>query len=113
MAHFVLPLLDDFISALDQSDARLTVFSGHDVNVLGLLFGLGLHSKEGVQAHYWPDYGATVLLEVCEKKGGKTDVAVYLDAHLQEKEDGKNVRPLARITLEQIKGLMEQHRLEL
>lgn len=75
MAHFAGPLLRDVLDEIDcVASARLvsssrplaqplpqvSIFSGHDVNLLGMLFALNAVVDDG----HWPSYGtaATCLL---------------------------------------------------
>jgi hypothetical protein len=63
LAHFSLPMLEWLRSHLtNPTNQHLAIFSGHDVNLLGLLYALGayktLHSNS-----YWPEVGSVLLFE--------------------------------------------------
>jgi len=48
-----------------QSSPGLVVFSGHDVNILGLLYAIEA-DKSVIRPPFWPDYGSNVIFEVVE-----------------------------------------------
>ncbi|CAE7729346.1 unnamed protein product, partial [Symbiodinium microadriaticum] len=85
LAHFAGPLLLDVIqqtqAVLSDTSGRgfdvgphLSVHSGHDVNLLGMLFALNAVLDDG----HWPSYGASLTFEIVEKaretprEGGST-----------------------------------------
>ena len=47
----------------------VSVFSGHDVNLLGLLVALNASEVQGCRSH-WPDYGASLVFELVHSQGG-------------------------------------------
>jgi len=98
IAQFVLPLLQDIKQAL-QTKNLLTVFSGHDVNILGLLHGLGLSDR--FPESYWPSFGSTVLLEVDHSKD---EIVLWHDLSEQA---------LASFSMGDLDEIMEKHRINI
>ncbi len=94
IAMFALPLLRDIRHAIDAK-TLLTVFSGHDVNILGLLYGLGL--SDAFPEGYWPFFGATVMFEVDHDT---EQISIWLDL------DNK---PLASMSKQDFASIMENH----
>jgi len=98
IALFVLPLLRDIQLAL-ESKSLLTVFSGHDVNILGLLHGLGLSDR--FPQSYWPSFGSTVLLEADQNAN---EILLWHDS---------DVQPLASFSFGELGRIMEKHRMNI
>jgi hypothetical protein len=96
IAQFILPLLRDIRKSLFTRTNLLTVFSGHDVNVLGLIYGLGIDHL--CPPNYWPDYGSTLLLEA-----NKATNEIVVWAHELQDE------PLATISIEQLDDIVRRH----
>lgn len=65
------PLLKDILNKTEQmyttrnnrNGPILKVFSGHDVNILGLLYALGA-DPELIKPPFWPDFGSNIVLEI-------------------------------------------------
>mmetsp|Transcript_20799 Transcript_20799/g.35026 ORF Transcript_20799/g.35026 Transcript_20799/m.35026 type:complete len:415 (-) Transcript_20799:940-2184(-) len=122
LAHFAGPLLLDVLleiraaaaarlaacSSVSDSDSgvdmrpHVTVFSGHDVNILGMLFALNAVIDDA----HWPSYGATLSFEVVEvlpegeKGSAPTDMDELLSRlrvhfYYHSGEDAQALAPLA------------------
>jgi len=98
IALFVHPLLRDIQRALD-SKGLLTVFSGHDVNILGLLYGLGLSDR--LPRNYWPSFGSSILLQADD---GTDEILLWC---------GTDEQPLASFTMSELARIMEKHRVNI
>lgn len=96
IAQFIYPLLQDIKKALFTDKKLLTVFSGHDVNVLGLLYGLKLSNL--LPSNYWPEYGSTVLLEADRNT---KQILVWVN-DLQD-------TPLAMLSIDELDHIMSTH----
>jgi hypothetical protein len=71
LAHTAVPLLLDLEKSLPTSKSStgtgagltVTLFSGHDINILALLFALKadiMTPPKADELKYWPDYGKSV-----------------------------------------------------
>ena len=81
IANFTGLMVHELCSIIADSRDKpfqLHIYSGHDINILGLLYVLGatiIHPQYGTP-YYWPDFGTTLALEVC----GDSDIRVFLNA---------------------------------
>jgi len=84
LAHFTLPLLIDLrqsiIAASSPSSSFniMTIFSGHDVNILGLLYAFECKNIVEKTA-YWPEYGCTLVFATSVSS---QSVEIFLDQSL-------------------------------
>ena len=81
ISNFKGLLVNELIHVIQNSKEKpfqLHMYSGHDINILGLLYVLNatiIHPEYGT-AYYWPDFGTTLALEIV----GEQDIRVYLNA---------------------------------
>lgn len=92
LAHFAGPLLRDVLLEIEseveslmkgqktsqRSHSQITIFSGHDVNILGMMFALNAL----VDDEHWPSYGSSLTME-----GGMEAPHSLHDNHTLKPED--------------------------
>lgn len=86
LAEFAGPLVADLVQQIDASlnddNMHFTLFSGHDVNLLALLYGLNL-VNDGIGHAYWPGYGSTCVFQI-EPAAERNDAEVHVYIDLEE-----------------------------
>ena len=121
-AHFALPILQDLCEAAEASFSsssphplqlqRVTIFSCHDVNLLGLLYALQHATSSGGQSDgpimggFWPPYGCTLTFEVdyCPRETAR--LKLYLDQG-QDAICEVSVQSLRKGIMQQMKRTIE------
>ena len=100
LAEFAGPLVADLVQQIDASlhndNTHFTLFSGHDVNLLALLYGLDL-VKDGLWHAYWPGYGSTCVFQI-EPEAAENDAKVHVYIDLE-------VAPRCTFSLLQLKDI--------
>ena len=94
LAHICVPLLKDLRSALmtiltkdaPPHEVSLTIFSGHDISILALLYCFQAHmvTSSKSTSSFWPKYGSSLLFDVRQSSSLSTPstsalIDVYYD----------------------------------
>jgi hypothetical protein len=53
----LLSMKEHILAEASLSPPSLAIFSGHDVNILGLLYGIGATVVDPSAPPFWPDVG--------------------------------------------------------
>lgn len=65
LALFIVPLLVDILREVllrGSKDLESSIFSAHDINLLGLFYALGYSRID--EKLFWPDYGISIYIYI-------------------------------------------------
>ena len=111
------PLLRDIKRSTDEIFTRsdigenenvdVHVYSGHDVNILALLYAIGADSKL-VSPPFWPDYGSNVVVEV--HQGGSLKLYYELEPlkiRNANELSSESTDFVSTISIDDLRGIMD------